>query len=72
MNQLIAAVVLAAVAGAVLVLLSVAYRRGVLAMKDRIERESQQAEQDRKHIDAEVEKRPDAQLDRDLDKWMRD
>ena len=72
MNQAVAVVVLAVVAGAVFVLLSVAYRRGVMAVHERIKRESEEAEADRKQIDAEVEKRPDDQLDRDLDKFMRD
>jgi hypothetical protein len=37
-----------------------------------IQRDTEQAETDRNAVDNDVASRPDDQLDRDLDKWMRD
>lgn len=36
------------------------------------QRDTEQAERDRDAVDKDVANRPDPDLDRDLDKWMRD
>ena len=57
MNQLVSIIVLAGISLAAMALIMATNRR---------------VNQQRKDLDDDVKDRPDSQLDRDLDKWMRD
>lgn len=48
------------------------YRRGWQVYAEQVREDSQKAEDKREEIEKDIAKRPDDQLDRDLDKWMRD
>lgn len=48
------------------------YKRGREIERDEWEAAAREAEDTRDKIDEDVKNRPDDQLDRDVDKWMRD